>query len=249
MPAIVWSDEEAASSRRNSGSTGEISVDAVTVQPATVVQADALVTVIASSLLRSAVARWLVPDTGARASLLRSYSRLLFEAGMRSGQVHTAARGAAVSIWYERRKFHATGGVSADELRRLLGRFADRFVSLHTCIEATIPQAPHAYLSVLGALPERNDAALALLRHRQQLLDAVGQPAYTAVCTAEPRETVFTPLGYVPRSPTLLAPGGPVLWRMWRPASSARADVLPRRARLHHVSHAGEVVDRSLSNT
>ncbi|WP_343443683.1 N-acetyltransferase [Micromonospora schwarzwaldensis] len=199
-------------------------------------QVDALSGVIADALCVSALAAWLVPDASERAGLLRAYARLLLDAGMRSGQVHATAGEAAVSVWYERRVSRKAAGTNADELRTALGRRADRFVYLHTCLDAILPQEPHAYLSILGVRPGYENAAVALLEHRHRLLDTVGQPAYTTIVTAQPRESLFTQLGYVPRSPMQLERAGPTLWRMWRSPQSERDGLFPHRARLHQVT-------------
>ncbi|MGC4885703.1 N-acetyltransferase [Micromonospora sp. DT227] len=191
---------------------------------------------VADSLVVGALGAWLVPEVSERLPLLRAYARLLLNAGMRSGQVHTAGEDTAVSVWYERHLPRAAAGVTVEELHGALGRQADRFALLHACLAATIPAGPHAHLAVLAARPGRGQAAVALLEHHHRLLDNVGQPAYATLVTAEPRDSVLGQLGYVPRAPAQLAPAGPVLWRMWRSPRSQPRGLYPRRARLHQVT-------------
>ncbi|KAB1116858.1 N-acetyltransferase [Micromonospora aurantiaca] len=195
---------------------------------------DALSEVVADTLMAQPTAAWLVPDAAECPGVLLRYARLLLTRGLEEGQVATTDDHAAVAVWYSRLEPPAPAAVWVYDLQRLLGSHAARFALLHAYVDAVLPHTPHHYLAHLAARPGQSGAARALLDSYHRRLDAEGLPAYAEASGARPRESVFARLGYEPRSPVLLEPGGPALWRMWRPApGDRRSDALPCRMRAH----------------
>jgi hypothetical protein len=194
----------------------------------------ALSTVMADALLDRPVAAWLVPDVAERPVLLHRYAHLVLTHGFEHGQVDTTDDRAAVTVWYSRLEPPAPAAAWMYDLHRLLGPHAPRFALLHAYVDAVLPHTPHHHLAHVAARPGQSGAARALLVSHHRRLDAEGLPAYTEVSSTRPREDLSAWLGYEPRSPILLEPGGPELWRMWRPQpGEQQPGGLPRRVRLH----------------
>ena len=194
-----------------------------------------LAALLAHDLWAGSLGAWLVPDAAVRDRALRRYAEFVLMYAVQHGRVDTTEDRAAVAVWFSRLEPPPTGAGWGCELRRLLGPFAARFVVLH----AVVPRTPHHYLAQFAARPGEGAAARALLASCHRVVDAEALPAYTQVCGSEPRESLLSLLGYLPRSPMLLEPGGPVLWRMYRPGRGGeRRDGLPRRVRLHRSAAA-----------
>ncbi|MFI5851550.1 N-acetyltransferase [Micromonospora chalcea] len=192
-----------------------------------------LAALLAHDLWAGSLGAWLVPDAAVRDRALRRYAEFVLMYAVQHGRVDTTEDRAAVAVWFSRLEPPPTGAGWGCELRRLLGPFAARFVVLH----AVVPRTPHHYLAQFAARPGEGAAARALLASCHRVVDAEALPAYTQVCGSEPRESLLSQLGYLPRSPMLLEPGGPVLWRMYRPRRGGeRRDGLPRRVRLHRAA-------------
>ncbi|MFD6757387.1 N-acetyltransferase [Micromonospora gifhornensis] len=200
--------------------------------------------VLADALLDQRLGAWLVPDAAERPAVLRRYARLVVAQGLAHGQVDTTDDHAAVAIWYSRPATPPASAVWMYNLHRLLGAHATRFGLLHAYVDAVHPHTAHHYLAHLAVAADRRQAAVgsALLAGYHRSLDVVGLPAYAEVSTDRPRDGLLARLGYVPRSPILLEPGGPVLWRMWRPPAragrpgDATGDELPARVRAERTA-------------
>ncbi|ADL49634.1 MULTISPECIES: hypothetical protein [Micromonospora] len=204
------------------------------VRSATSEDVEALSGVVMDALLAQPTAAWLVPDAGQRSGVLRRYARLVLTRGLDEGQVAATDDHSAVAVWYSRLEPPVPAAWWVYDLQRILGSHAPRFALLHAYVDAVLPHTPHHYLAHLAAGPGQSGAAGALLASYHRRLDAEGLPAYAEVSGARPRDSVFARLGYEPRSPVLLEPGGPALWRMWRPApGDRRSDGLPCRVRAH----------------
>ncbi|MEU9508573.1 N-acetyltransferase [Micromonospora sp. NPDC048170] len=193
-----------------------------------------LTTVVADALMVQPVGAWLVPDAAERPAVLRRYAHLVLARGLAHGQVDTTDDHAAVTVWYPRSEPPPPAATWMYDLHRRLGPHASRFALLHAYVDAVLPYTPHHHLAHVAVRPGQDRALQALLASYHRTLDAEGLPAYAELSSAHPREGVFARLGYAPRSPVLLAPGGPALWRMWRPRPGTRVPGgLPRRVRLH----------------
>ncbi|PSK65008.1 hypothetical protein B0E53_03046 [Micromonospora sp. MH33] len=198
---------------------------------------DALSALVADMLMAQPTAAWLVSDEAERFGVLLTYARLLLRRGLSEGQVVTTEDQAAVAVWYSRLEPPAPAASWVYDLQRLLGPYGPRFALMHAYVDAVLPHTPHHYLAHLAARPGQSGAARAVLASYHRRLDAEGLPAYAEVSCARPRESVVARLGYEPRSPVLLEPGGPALWRMWRPTpGDRRPDGLPCRVRAHRFA-------------
>jgi hypothetical protein len=190
--------------------------------------------VVADALMAGRLGAWLVPDATERVDVLRRYARFSLAGGLAHGQVDMTADRSAVAVWYVRPKPPLPAAEYRYDLRRLLGTHAARIELLHAYLEAACPHTPHHYLAHLAFRPGRGAAAKALVASHHRHLDAEALPAYADVIADQPREGLLAHLGYQLRSPILLEPGGPVLWRMVRPGLAGdQPDGLPRRIRLH----------------
>ncbi|SIM53073.1 N-acetyltransferase [Micromonospora cremea] len=204
------------------------------VRPAVEEDFPALSTVMADAFVARPIGAWLVPDVAERPALLHRYAHLVLTHGFEHGQVDTTDDLAAVTVWYRRLEPAPPAATWMYDLDRLLGPHAPRFALLHAYVDAVLPHTPHHHLAHVAARPGQGGAARALLVSHHLRLDAEGLPAYTEISSTRPREDLFAWLGYEPRSPILLEPGGPALWRMWRPQPGERLPGgLPRRVRLH----------------
>ncbi|WP_416905560.1 N-acetyltransferase [Micromonospora echinospora] len=196
-----------------------------------------LAPVIAGALAAGRLGAWLVPDAAERADVLRRYAEFVLARGLVHGQVDTTDDRSAVAVWYSRLEPSPPSVAWMYDLRRLLGPYAARFSLLHACVDAVLPHVPHSYLAHIAVRPGRGEAGRALLASYHRVVEAAGLPSYAEVCSDRPRDGLFARLGYEARSPILLEPGGPALWRMWRPPSGGgRAGGLPRRVRLQRAA-------------
>ncbi|MFJ2087526.1 N-acetyltransferase [Micromonospora chokoriensis] len=206
---------------------------------ATAEDVSALSTVVTSTLMSGPLSTWLVPDAADRPAVMRLYADAVLTHGVKHGQVYTTDERAAVAVSYSQVQPPSPSDGIGDgiDLPRVLGPHAHRFVTLHTLTDYVFPHRPHHYIAQLAARAGQWTAARMLLATLNEGLDAQDLPAYAEISSPCPRETVFAQLGYVPRSPILLAEGGPVLWRMWRPPLDPRLPGgLPRRVRLHRAA-------------
>ncbi|MEU1813352.1 N-acetyltransferase [Micromonospora aurantiaca (nom. illeg.)] len=202
------------------------------VRDATSKDIDALSEIIAGGLMAQPTAAWMVPDAAERRDVLLRYARLVLTRGLDEGQVDTTHDHSAVAVWYSRLEPPVSAASWVYDLQRFLGPHASRFALLHAYVDAVVPHTPHHYLAHFAARRGQSGAVRAVLAGYHRRLDAEGLPAYAEVSGARPRESVVARLGYEPRSPVLLEPGGPALWRMWRPApGDRRPDGLPCRLR------------------
>ncbi|GAA2221394.1 N-acetyltransferase [Micromonospora olivasterospora] len=197
----------------------------------------ALAPVIADTLAAGRLGAWLVPDAAERPGVVRRYAQFALRRGLAHGQVDTTDDRSAVTVWYPRLEPAPPAAEWMYDLHSLLGPHAARFALLHAYVDAVLPHTPHHYLAHLAVCPGQGAAGEALLASYHRVADAAGLPSYAEVCSDRPRDGLLTRLGYEPRSPILLEPGGPALWRMWRPPSGGgRPGGLPRRVRLHRTA-------------
>ncbi|WP_328366560.1 N-acetyltransferase [Micromonospora zamorensis] len=212
------------------------------VRRATDEDVDALSSVMADALMARPLGVWLVPDVVNRAVVMRRYARLVLLQGLEHGRVDTTDDRAAVAVWYARMEPPPPAAPWMYDLHRLLGRHAARFALLHACVDGLRPHRPHHQLAHVGVRPGHGDAAQALLATHHQTLDFAGLPSCAEHSSDRPGDGLLAEVGYRPRSPVLLAPGGPALWRMWRPQPcdeqpcGSAGGGLPRRVRLDRTA-------------
>ncbi|MBO4209414.1 N-acetyltransferase [Micromonospora echinofusca] len=194
----------------------------------------ALAELLADRLLAGPLGAWLVPDVAARRELLPSYAELVLAHAVEHGQADTTEDRAAVAVWYRRLEPGPPAAALLHDLGRLLGGHAARFAMFHAYVDVVRPHAPHHYLAHVAVASEDHErAASAMLAGHHGVLDAEGLPSYAELVSDRPREGLLARIGYEPRSPILLEPGGPALWRMCRPPSGAqRPGGLLRRMRM-----------------
>ncbi|MBO4161439.1 N-acetyltransferase [Micromonospora sp. MMS20-R2-23] len=204
------------------------------VRQASGVDLDVLSVLVAEAFSASPVGVWLAPDATDRPLVLGRYARLLVSWGLEHGQVDTTGDGSVVAVWHRRPEVPVPSAAWMYDLHRVLGPHASRFALWHAYLDAVVPHVPHAHLAHLAARPGHDDTARALLTAHHQVLDTEGLPAYAQLPGGRPRESLLAGLGYEPRSPILLEPDGPALWRMWRPSpgNGRSCGGLPPRARL-----------------
>ncbi|MEU7779152.1 N-acetyltransferase [Micromonospora parva] len=208
------------------------------VRRATGEDVDALSSVMAEALMAQPVGVWLVPDVANQAVVLRRWARLVLLRGLERGRIDTTDDLVAVAVWYARLEPPPPAAAWVYDLHRLLGPYAARFALLHACVDGLRPHRPHHQLAHVAVRPGHGDAAQALLAAHHQTLDLAGLPSCAEYCGDRPGDGLLARVGYQPRSPVLLAPGGPALWRMWRPQPcdeqpcGSAGGGLPRRVRL-----------------
>lgn len=195
---------------------------------------DVLSGLVAEAFSDGPVGAWLVPAVTERPLVLCRYARLVVSWGLEYGQVDMTVDQSAVAVWFRRGEAPVPSAGWMYDLHQALGPYASRFALWHAYLDAVVPPVPHAYLAHLATLPGREDAARVLLAACHRVLDIEGLPAYAECPGGRPREGVLAGCGYTPRSPILLEPGGPALWRMWRPAPDAGRSCggFPSRVRL-----------------
>jgi hypothetical protein len=147
-----------------------------------------------------------------------------------------------VAVWFARLEPPPPAAAWVYDLHRRLGPHAHRFALLHACIDGLRPHRPHHQLAHVAVRPGYGDAAQALLATHHETLDLAGLPSSAECSSDRPRDGLLAEVGYQPRSPILLAPGGPALWRMWRPhprneqSCGLAGGELPRRVRLDRTA-------------
>ncbi|GIJ12163.1 hypothetical protein Van01_53770 [Micromonospora andamanensis] len=214
------------------------------VRRATDDDAEGLSALVADALLTSRLSAWLVSDPIERPRVVRRYAQLVVAQGLAQGMVDTTDDLAGVAVWYSRLVPPPPSAAWMYDLHRMLGVHAARFGLLHAYVDAVHPYTAHHYLAHLAVTPGRRQTGVgaALLARHHRLLDAEQLPSYAEVSTDRPREGLLAGLGYEPRSPILLQPGGPALWRMWRQPvrpgqpDEAGGDGLPRRVRVQRTA-------------
>lgn len=212
------------------------------VRRATDEDVEPLSSVIADALMAQLLGVWLVPDVVKRPVVVRRYARLVLMQGLEHGRVDMTDDRAAVAVWYSRLEPPPPVAPWMYDLHRLLGPHAARFALLHVYVDGLRPHRPHHQLAHVAVRPGHGEAAQALLATYHQTLDLAGLPSCAECSSDRPGDGLLARVGYQPRSPVLLAPGGPVLWRMWRPQPDGEQSCgpagggLPRRARLDRTA-------------
>ncbi len=198
----------------------------------------ALATLLASTLQAGRLGAWLVPDPTQRRTVLHTYARLVLAHAMAHGRIDTTEDGTAMAAWHPRLRPPPPYATILFGLYRALGPHAARFALLHSWTDAVHPPTPHHHLAHTAG-DDRAVGALLAAHHR--VLDPHRLPSYAEAVTDRPRDGLLARLGYAPRTPVLLEPGGPVLWRMWRtpphdqPPGGHDGDAMPHRVRVHRI--------------
>ncbi len=173
------------------------------------------------------VVAWLFPDPVERRRLQPAYYAGLLAQPTAEAYLTTAGDG--VAVWLELSAGQvpfgdppggdagpdplAVFGPHAERLRHLGGLLAER----HSHAEQ------HLYLACIGVRPDRRGSGLgsALLRHRLAQPDAENLPAYLEASSARSRD-LYLQHGFEDLGTPVQLPDGPLLWPMWRSATSTR---------------------------
>jgi GNAT superfamily N-acetyltransferase len=191
----------------------------LTIQRATLADADQLAQTIAQAFHDLAPCQWLVEDPDTRARIFPAYFRLYAELGLRSGTVLATPDQQAVAVWLPVQPDAIPALPDHDwRLAAITGPRADRFHTFDELLDERHPAEPaHEWLAILAVHPSRQYQGIgsALLSHYHGLLDRDGTPAYLEA--AEPRLcTLYRRHGYQELGEPIQLPAGPELVPMWR---------------------------------
>jgi GNAT superfamily N-acetyltransferase len=162
---------------------------------------------------------WACPDVRRRSEQLTAIWRFFVDASLPTGWVWITDGGEAASLWvppgvpdippeYEER-LHPF-------LIELLGTHGDLVYRGMEIFEATRPDAPHYYLSLLATHPRHRGRGhgMALLADNLRVVDEAGMPAYLE-STNPANNARYERVGFVLRGGFQL-PEGPAVATMWR---------------------------------
>jgi GNAT superfamily N-acetyltransferase len=191
----------------------------LTIERATLADADQLAQTIAQAFHDLAPCQWLVEDPAIRARIFPAFFGLYAELGLRSGTVLTTPDRQAVAIWLPVRPNAIPVLPDHDKrLAAITGPRADRFHTFDELLDEHHPAEPtHEWLAILAVHPtlQYQGIGSALLSHHHALLDHDGTPAYL-----EAAEPTLCPLyrrhGYKELGEPIQLPAGPQLFPMWR---------------------------------
>ena len=172
-----------------------------------------------------------IPDPGARRERLPAVFTAFAELFIPLGWSQLIP-GEAAALWAppDASPFAGDGlDAFAARMDALLGDDAARFNHVGDVLSAHEPEAPHAYLQLIGVVPGRRGRGSGgrLLAAALARCDAAGAPAYLEATAADSRR-LYARHGFrVTRA--IAVPGGPTLWGMWRDPRPAAAPSLPAR--------------------
>jgi GNAT superfamily N-acetyltransferase len=186
--------------------------------------------VIADAFHSLAPSQWLIPDPGARREIFPAYFRILAEHTMAAGVVHTTPDRAAAALWLPAGEDGPSQRIGyAARLSAAAGSWASRFLEFDAALERHHPVGiPHHYLAILAVRPDRQGQGIGtnLLRaYHAMLEDTADGLAYLEASDLRSRR-LYLRHGYVDQKPPIRLPGGPLMYRMVRPAAHT---ALPRR--------------------
>jgi GNAT superfamily N-acetyltransferase len=181
-------------------------------------ESELLARLLASAFLHGDLAPWLIPEVNIRARAYPTYFAMFIEHALVHGIVHVDDELRAVALWHPHGDTDPRGIDDYDHrLAVTVGRSRDRFRALDAAMHDHHPTERHHYLAFLAVHPDHQGNGLggALLKHHHDFLDADGTPAYLEA-TGPRNEALYARCGYKARKPYAAAPGGPLLYPMWR---------------------------------
>jgi ribosomal protein S18 acetylase RimI-like enzyme len=183
-----------------------------------------IVHVLAAAFAEDPVLAWIMRDAATRDAMRRDFFQVIVEeAAYSKSEIEWPAAGGAVAIWRASEEIHPPP--LHRELRALpvflraagLRRFG-RLLSLRKAMDDNHPmQRPHDYLWFLGVHPkaQSNGIGSRLLQSHCAKLDAQHRGAFLE--TGMPRNVPFYErFGFSVVKEYMPAPGGPLMWAMWR---------------------------------
>lgn len=191
------------------------------VRRAQVTDIETVADVLSRGFAADPVFAWMFPDADSRPQFTRALFDVFAPHGVANGDILIDRSDAGAAIW-----FHvdpATG--SADEaigeqLAEACGPYIDRLGIIDELMNAAHPmEEPHAYLHLLGTIPERQGTGVGsrLLATKLAEVDAAGLPAYLEA-TTERSAALYARHGFEHLWQTIDLPDGPRMYPMWRPA-------------------------------
>ena len=114
-----------------------------------------LARILADAFADTPDARWLIPDPVEQRHIYQRLSPGLLTQAMTSGTVHTTVDRAGVALWLPYPVAHTTTDRQTARLRRITGRYTDRFLQLAHLLHAHAPRARHR-----GEADARQDAKM-----------------------------------------------------------------------------------------
>lgn len=171
---------------------------------------------LAAAFYDDPVMKWCFPDDDRRAALNVGSFRVILEATLPDGGVHTVTGEVAGSVWLP-----PDAQLDEEQLAADLGResaeYAERVYTLLELMNAHHPtHEPHQYLFILGTRPGWQSRGLgsALIRAVLDECDRDGVPAYLEA-TSEQNRRLYERHGFR-MTETLTLPDGPPVFCMWR---------------------------------
>lgn len=175
------------------------------------------------------IGRWLVPEPGQRAGVLRAWYRLLLDQALRYGRIDMLADCSAAAAWIDRTRPVPDLRLALRRLTATCGKHAITLLDYHQLLHQTRPIRPHLDLTMLAA-PGPASAAR-LLAHRHRRLDLAGIGTH-AVAESPGLRDLLTAAGYHADRPVAATAEVPV-WPMWRqpvPTAAGAQPTPPARA-------------------
>lgn len=195
----------------------------LTVRSAAKGDAPIVAEVLAAAFQTDALFRWMFPDAARRAELSPPLFRILVDSHLPLGGIHTAQAAGdvapvAAAVWVPEGTVPDADGEAAVVAAFLdtAAENAGRLGIVLAMMAEVHPHDPHAYLFVLGTLPERQSQGLgsALIRHVTERLDRQGTAAYLEA-SCEDNRRLYARHGFADVG-VIQLPDGPPLFRMWR---------------------------------
>lgn len=195
------------------------------IRPVGDVDAVAVAHLIGDAFSELAVAAWLVPDPGERATVLGKNFEIIVQHALAHGEVQVIDDSddgslVAAAVWIHHESDEPVPP-PVDYERRLdaaCGKHADRFRTLDELMEKNHPAVhPHHHLALLATRPGLRDRGFGgvLLDHHRAVLDANRMPAYLEAASEDSRR-LYERHGYSAFGEPFRIPDGTPMWPMWR---------------------------------
>lgn len=181
--------------------------------------------VLARAYVGDPLIQWIFPDPAHRLEATAAWLGLFVEHHMPTGRVQVIDEPVlgAVSVW----RMPGDPSMAGDALPTTGGLLAaligsDQAEAVGTglhAIASVTPTGPHAYLQFLAVHPERQQRGLGTALLREGIDEAGQRGLGVHLETTNPSNLIFYRAhGFAVTESLQLAPGGPEVWAMYRPA-------------------------------
>jgi GNAT superfamily N-acetyltransferase len=197
------------------------SADGPGVRPATALEADHVINLLALAFYDDPTWAWAFPNPEKRREQHRLWWGLYVSSGVAHGSVWITDDVGAASLWIPPGQAELSEQAQAKVepmLRELVGSHADDVLDLCDRFEASHPtETPHYYLSLLGTHPDHrgHGKGMALLAANLAQSDEAGLPAYLE-SSNRANDHRYERLGFVQVGEFAAPHGGPTVACMWR---------------------------------